>query len=110
MEENDQASMSSANSYLISASLSLHFFWILNIFKEAFPQIKNFLTFYQPVGPLLGLYILSSLVFVLLLIVFKLVKIGDQKKAFWFFVLSCVIFFFLVFPPIFGPIVDLIKG
>ena len=110
MEENNQISISPVNSYLISGGLTLNFFWVLNIFKEAYPNVKDFLTFYKPIGPLLGLFILSSFVFVLFLIVFKFVKIQDQKKVFWFFVLSCLVYFLMVFPAVFEPLVDIIKG
>src|SRR3989344_5275123 len=104
MEENSQINSSSANSYLISSGLALHFFWILNIFKEAYPGVKGFLTFYDPVGPLLGLFILSAAAFFVFVIVFKLIKINNQRFAYWVFVSATIIFVLMVFPPVFEPI------
>lgn len=96
-----------ANSILWTASLTLTFFWVLNILKEIFSGVKNFLNFYPSVGPLLGLFLLSSLfTFVAYLIVLS-VKPASQKLAFWSYLISAIIFFLMVFPPIFEPLVDI---
>src|SRR3972149_6207337 len=51
------------NSALWAAALALNFFWVLNILKEAFSSTKNFLNFYPSVGPLLGLFVFSVVLF-----------------------------------------------
>lgn len=98
------------NSVLWAATLALNFFWILNIFKEAFSEVKSFLNFYPPVGPLLGLYIVSGIVFLISFAVVAMIKPRSQKIAFWVYVISAVAFLFMVFPPIFIPIAHLLAG
>jgi len=97
-----------ANKYLISASITLLLFALINIFKTAFPAFSAMLNFYPPVGPLLGVYILSIILFLLFLGIFSIVKIKNQSFAFWFFVVSTIAFLLLVFPPIFEPIAHLL--
>ena len=101
---------------LIGAGLSLNLFWILNVLKEAFPPVKEWLTFYAPVGPLLGLFTLSIVGLVtFMVLMYILLKNAPDKEAlekdsFWVFVVSTIIFFFLVFPPVFEPLVHLLAG
>ena len=97
-------------SVLWSAAVSLTFFWKLNILKESFKGVKDFLNFFPSVGPLLGLFVFSVVVFLLAFGVFSLIKPKSQKLAFWVYLLSVVVFVFMVFPPVFGPIVALITG
>src|SRR3989344_5739995 len=105
MEADNQQIIIKANSYLVSSGLALYGFWILNVFKEAYQPIKDFLSFYGPIGPLLGLFVFSTAAFVLFLIIFNNVfKIKNQTFSFWFFVVSTLIFPLLVFPPVFGTI------
>ena len=99
-----------SNSVLYSAGITLTFFWVLNILKESFDGIKSSLNFYPPIGPLLGLFLSSILLFAVLLAIVPLFKPKNQKLTFWKLVISAIIFVFMVFPPIFEPIVDLIKG
>lgn len=103
-------------SAILAAAVTLNFFWVLNIAKEAYKPVKNFLNFYNPTGPLLGLFIISLLLFLILAVIFSVV-FGDklsgkrtQKFALWFYIISVVLFFFMVFPPVFEPIVDLLAG
>lgn len=99
---------------LWGASLSLTFFWIINILKEAYPSFKSFLAFYPAVGPLLGLFIAAVLVF--LVATFVLVKVNkftakfSESASFWVYVVSVLLFFLMVFPPIFEPIAEIIAG
>lgn len=98
-----------SNSILYSASITLMFFWILNVLKEGFDAVKSSLNFYPPVGPLLGLFLSSILFFAVLSVIIPAFKPKNQKLAFWMLVLSATIFVFLVFPPIFEPIADLMR-
>lgn len=98
------------NSYLVSAGISLNVFWISNVFKTANPGVKEFLDFYKPVGPLLGLFILSTLAFVVSLVIFRYFALGSQKFAVRFYIVSVIIFLFMVFPPILEPIAELLSG
>lgn len=98
------------NSKLLAAGLTLNFFWILNILKESYKEVKAFLNFYPDVGPLLGLFIFSGIVFFISLVVLVMIKPKSQKTAFWFYALSAVIFFFMVAPPFFKPLVDILTG
>lgn len=93
-------SKNKAISTIWACSLTLTFFWVLNILKEANPAVKNFLNFYPPVGPLLGLFLVSILFFLTTLLVFPK-KGEDQKRAFWVLIISAIIFFLMTFPPIF---------
>lgn len=98
------------NSILWAAALTLDFFWILNILKESYKGVKAFLNFYPAVGPLLGLFIFSGIVFVLSYLVFAMIKPKSQKTVFWFYTISAIVFFLMVFPPIFQPFVDTLTG
>lgn len=97
-----------ANKFLVSASLTLIVFVVLNIFKTAFPSVKAVLNFYPPVGPLLGVYGLSILFFLVFLGIFSVSKIKSQSFAYWFFVISTIFFVIFVFPPVFEPIAHLL--
>ena len=98
------------NSILWAAALTLNFFWILNILKESYKGVKAFLNFYPAVGPLLGLFIFSGIVFFISFVILVMIKPKSQKTAFWVYVISAVIFFFMVFPPIFKLFVDILSG
>jgi hypothetical protein len=96
-----EKSISTSLRFLWAGSFSLTFFWVLNILKEGFSFIKDFLNFYPPVGPLLGLFIFSILVFILSIFVLRSFKLTNQKKAYFAYVFSAILFFLMVFPPIF---------
>lgn len=98
------------NSKLLAAGFTLNFFWVLNILKESYAGVKSILNFYAPVGPLLGLFISSVIVFVLSYLIFAMMKPKSQKTAFWFYTISVIVFFLMVFPPIFKPLVDILTG
>lgn len=105
---------SAATATMWAASLSLTVFWIANILKEAYPPVKATFNFYAPVGPLLGLFCLSLIIF--LAAVWALakaeaftVRISD-KASFLVYVLATSLFFLMVFPPFFEPIVDMLAG
>ena len=98
------------NSILWAAGLTLNFFWVLNILKESYTGVKSALNFYAPVGPLLGLFIASVIVLLLSYLVFAMMKPKSQKTAFWFYTISAISFFLMVFPPIFKPFVDILTG
>lgn len=98
------------NSKLLAAGLTLNFFWILNILKESYAEVKSVLNFYAPVGPLLGLFISSLIVLFLSYLVFAMTKPKSQKAAFWLYTISIITFFLMVFPPIFKPFVDILTG
>ena len=96
---------------LFSAATSLNAFWMLNIAKEAYPAVKEFLNFYPVSGPLLGLYMASIAVFCVLFVAIRNAHFL-QRAAFgifirWYFILSVILFFFAIFPPVYVPIVEL---
>lgn len=94
---------------LTAAGISLLFFALLNIAKEANPAVKSFLNFYPPIGPLLGLFLFSTVTYIIFYYLLSALKPGSQKKAFWILLISSIAFFFLVFPPVFELIVALLK-
>jgi len=98
------------NSILWAATIALNFFWVLNILKEAFSGVKSFLNFYPPVGPLLGLFIFSVIIFFISILILVMIKPKSQKVAFWVYVTSILVFFLMVFPPVWEPIVDILAG
>jgi hypothetical protein len=98
---------------LLAASLSLTVFWILNIFKEAFAPVKKVLGFYAPVGPLLGLFIVCLVVFFAggyVIASRGLDKRLSDKKTLFLYVGTVILFFLMVFPPFFEPIVQVLAG
>lgn len=99
-----------ANSYFLSAAISLHFFWISNLLKTAYPGVKEFLDFYKPVGPLLSLFILSILAFIISLLIFRSIRIKSQNFAVKFYMISTILFVLMVFPPVFEPIAEILSG
>ncbi|MBI2022106.1 hypothetical protein HYS93_04510 [Candidatus Daviesbacteria bacterium] len=101
--------LTDSNSVLWATSASLNFFWVLNIFKESFKDVKNFLNFYPPTGPLLGLFTFSIFVFIVVLFGLKLIRIRNQKFSFWAILISSILFLIMVFPPVFKIIVDQLK-
>ena len=98
------------NSVLWAGALALNFFWILNILMESYKGVKAFLNFYPAVGAVLGLFIFSGIVFIVFYIILVMIKPKSQKIAFWFYTISATAFFFMVFSPIFNPIVNLLVG
>jgi len=112
MEEktDPETQVSLANSYLLAAGLTFVVFWVANILKEAYPSVKEFLEFYKPIGPLLGLFALSLASLVIFSAVFQVVRIKNQNFAVWFFAISALAFAVMVFPPVFEPIVHILGG
>ena len=98
------------NSVLWAAALTLNFFWILNILKESYKGVKDLLNFYPPVGPLLGLFIFSGIVFFVSILILLMIKPKSQRTAFLLYVTSALVFFLMVFPPVWEPIVDILAG
>ena len=105
-----ETQVSLANGYLVAASLTFTVFWVANILKEAYPSVKEFLEFYKPIGPLLGLFALSLASLVIFSAVFQVVRIKNQNFAVWFFAISALAFAVMVFPPVFEPIVHILGG
>jgi len=95
---------------LIAAGKSLNIFWILNILKEAFPAVKSVLNFYPVTGPLLGIYLTSIFVLVLAFFIVRSMPFSGSRAygtfAGWYFVVSVLVFFFAIFPPVYVPIVE----
>lgn len=106
----EQKNIIKANNALVAGGGALTFFWVLNIFKEAYPAVKNFLTFYQPLGPLLGLFIISIIFFSLSMPLLMIFKIKSQGFAFLVFIAAIVIFTLMVFPPVFEPLAHTLAG
>lgn len=102
-------SISTSLRFIWAGSFSLTFFWVLNILKERFSGIKNFLNFYPPIGPLLGLFIFSILIMILSLFVLKSFNLKSQKKAYFTILISAILFFLMVFPPIFEIVVNFLR-
>ena len=105
-------SIQTIHAALLSAATSLNAFWLLNIAKEASPTVKAFFNFYPVTGPLLGLYIASIAVFCILFVAMRNAHFlqRDASGIFirWYFVLSVILFFFAIFPPVYVPIVELL--
>ena len=107
-----------AYSLLCAIGTGLNFFWAFVIAKEVSPAVKDFLTVSTAVGPLSGLFLYATLVFaaVWILLYGTYLAAGERYVAFfarthfWYFSLSIILFFFLVFPPIFLPIVRFLSS
>ncbi len=99
---------------LWGATKALTVFWIVNILKEAYKPVKDVLGFYSPVGPLLGLFLVSLAVFVVVTYVLakstNLTQKLSEKTTFWAYAGSVALFFVMVFPPVFEPIVNVLAG
>ena len=104
-------------SALYAGAFSLTLFWITIILKEAYVAVENFLNWYDPVGPLLGVFGVGLLAFFLTGVVFKsLLKkqtadnlTWHEKRAAALFMIASVVVLFMTFPPIFEPIVELLS-
>lgn len=99
-----------ANSVLLAASAGLTVFWILNIFKETYPGVKAVLNFYPPVGPLLGLFLVSMAAMAVAYYLILKIKPKNQMVGFFVFSASAIIFALMVFPPIFEPLIKMLQG
>ena len=102
----------SSTRILLSVSLSLTTFWVLNLLKEAFPAVKSWLNFAPSVGPLLGLFLAGILALGLGLLASARLKpahLSEEIVAFLCYIVSVWLFFLMVFPPIYEPIVELIR-
>ena len=102
-------SLQTIHAILFSAATSLNAFWLLNVAKEASPAVKEFFNFYPVTGPLLGLYIASIIALVASFAAVRSLHVtragAFMKFSGWYFVLSVIIFFFAVFPPVYEPVV-----
>jgi hypothetical protein len=98
-----------ANSLVITTGSTLTFFWVVNIVKTADKGFSDVLNFYPPVGPLLGVYLLSLVAFALFMVLSRSLKV-NSAVAFWFYVITTLLFFFMVFPPVFEPVAHVIGG
>jgi len=103
------------NALLLAASFSATIFWVMNIFKVASPAFKSFLEVYAPAGPLSGLFvypIIGFFVFWLLWSIFTIKANASKylKSSIITFYVTIILFFFMVWPGIFGPVAELLKG
>jgi len=98
--------------------ITLNAYWILIFFKHSFKSFSNALNWYDPVGPLMSLFIIGLLVFVAscLWISNSLQDASEKelrkhtKTALELLVVSAILVFFMTFPPFFEPIADAIFG
>jgi len=100
------------NSVIFAAATSLNAFWILIVLKGAYPAVSAFMNFYPPIGPLLGLYISSILIFVLCFLVCRFVFHSTDKALtpfYWYFIGSVILYVFITLPVFHGPLIDLLK-
>ena len=100
---------------LYAGTVGITIFWLLIIMKNASADVKEVLNFYPPVGPLLGGFVFGLIGFVIAYFVvvnnMKKKKKGDldkhERTSSVLFVISCVLIFFMTFPPIFEPIAEI---
>ena len=100
------------NAALFSAATSLNAFWILIVLKGAYPAISKFMNFYPPIGPLLGLYIFSTLIFVLCFFAgwFAFRDRDKVSTLLYRYFIASVIFYALITLPVFHePLIHLLK-
>jgi hypothetical protein len=110
-------SNSMAASSLYGGALSLTVFWLLVVLKAAYQPLSDFLNWYDPVGPLLGTFGVGLLVFLVGAYAFdtqlKATSAASpgvhEKRAALLFMLSIILVFFMTFPPIFEPIVEILS-
>lgn len=99
---------------LYALSASFNAFWVFTIIKAASKTFKKAITLYDPVGPLSGLFayslLVAAVVFVVLLVLLpSKISLRQQKIAYGIYFISIILFFLMVFPPIFEPIAELFK-
>ena len=91
--------------------------WVLVILKEAYKPIDSVLNFYKPVGPLLGIFVVSLIVF-WAVCSFRLSKIKELPpnklakelyNSLKWFIIASVLVLFMTFPPIYNIVVDILK-
>ena len=94
-----------AFSGMFSAGISLHLFWIVNLLAQRLPFVAELLMF-SDAGYIFGLYLVGFftfvIAFVLLLTLLRGRDLSDHREhAFWFFLVSVVIYLVMTFPSIF---------
>lgn len=103
---------------LYAGSATLNAYWIMVLIKASSDGFSSFLNWYGPVGPLLSLFILNMVVFGLVFyFVDKHFAEASQRSlkrhqnlSVQLFVLSSILVFFMLFPPIFEPIAEFFHG
>lgn len=96
-----------AISAVFAMAIALNVFWILNLLSSRLVSLKNTLTLVESVGPVTGLYLSMSLVFIVLWLIFLAFFRGRdcepyREKAFWFYFVSVMAFIVLTFPPVYS--------
>ncbi len=105
-----------AVSVLVAGSVSLNAFWVFTILAESYKAFHDLFNVYDPIGALLGVFLASLLMFVLAMFgtqkYLSTNKVNLKKvetNVINAYVVSIVLFFFMVFPAFFSPIVDVIS-
>ncbi len=117
MANNKTVKKARTTGILYGASISLTVFWLIIILKGAYSPIKSALNFYPSVGPLLGGFVVGIVAFFVGM--YAVEKYYDsrsaaevrkaEKTAVTVFIVASIVVFFMTFPPIFEPIVDLLS-
>ena len=110
-----ERNLNTINAMLLATAFSATIFWIMNIFKVVSPGFNSFLQVYKPAGPLSGLFVYSVAGFVVFWLLWSLFSMKANAKKYLkasiiTFYVTIVLFFFMVWPGIFGPVVEFLKG
>ncbi len=105
-----------ATSVLYAGAVSMTSFWIFFILVESYHGLSSVFGFYKPVGALLGVFLASLFIFAVtcygLTSYFANNSSAHKKvqaKAISSYMVSAILFLFMVFPPIIEPIIDWLK-
>lgn len=91
---------------LLSASLTLQTAWIANLLVHRVEWVRDKFTLVESLGPISGMYLRSVVAYLLLFGIFILIFRGKdcahwRERAFWFFLISILMFLILTLPVVY---------
>lgn len=95
---------------VIAAAVSLNVMWMLNLLSYRFAGLEQSLTLIPNVGTGTGLFLAGFITFLFVWACVAVLLRGRdcsdyRDRAFWFFVLTIVLYLVFTFPPVFGTVI-----
>lgn len=92
---------------IIAAAITLHGFWIVNLLITRSPFVIGFFYSSTEKGAVSSLYLFGLILFLIAWCILALIFKGrdcshHRESAFWFLIVSLIIFFVMTLPPVFG--------
>lgn len=92
---------------ILAAAITMHGLWIANLLITRLPAVAGFFEGLASRGAVPSLYLFGLLLFLVAWCILSLIFKGrdcshHRESAFWFFVVSLIIFFVMTMPMVFG--------